>query len=55
MSSEIILKEARALSFDEQIELCRKLWNEILHSHELAPGEARREMMVFFCVEPVAN
>jgi len=40
MSSEMVLKEARALPFAEQVELCRNLWNEIVHSHELTPGEA---------------
>jgi putative addiction module component (TIGR02574 family) len=40
MSSEMVLKEARALPFAEQVELCRNLWNDIVHSHELAPGEA---------------
>ncbi len=36
----MVLKEARALPFAEQVELCRNLWNEIVHSHELTPGEA---------------
>jgi len=40
MSSDTVLKEARALPFAEQVELCRSLWNEIIHSHELTPGEA---------------
>jgi putative addiction module component (TIGR02574 family) len=40
MSSETILKEARALPFAEQIELCRELWDGIANSRELAPGEA---------------
>ena len=40
MSSEMVLKEARALSLAEQIELCRTLWDNILESKELAPGEA---------------
>lgn len=41
MSSEMVLKEARALPFAEQMELCRNLWNDIVHSHELSPGEAK--------------
>ncbi len=40
MSSETIFKEARALPFTEQVELCRNLWDDIVGSHELAPGEA---------------
>jgi putative addiction module component (TIGR02574 family) len=40
MSSETIFKEARALPFAEQIELCRNLWDGIVGSHELTPGEA---------------
>jgi putative addiction module component (TIGR02574 family) len=40
MSSEMVLKEARALPFAEQVELCRSLWNDIVHSRELTPGEA---------------
>ncbi|MBU6410634.1 MAG: addiction module protein [Verrucomicrobia bacterium] len=40
MDSEYVLKEARALPFAEQVELCRNLWNDIVHSHELSPGEA---------------
>jgi len=40
MSSELVLKEARALSLAEQIELCRHLWDEIVESKELTPGEA---------------
>jgi putative addiction module component (TIGR02574 family) len=40
MSSEMVLKEARALPLAEQIELCRTLWKEIVESHELTPGEA---------------
>ena len=40
MSSEMVLKEARALPFAEQVELCRNLWNDIVHSQELTPGEA---------------
>jgi putative addiction module component (TIGR02574 family) len=40
MSSESVLKEARALPFAEQLELCRNLWNGIVHSRELSPGEA---------------
>jgi putative addiction module component (TIGR02574 family) len=40
MSSETIFKEARALPFAEQIELCRNLWDGIAGSHELTPGEA---------------
>jgi putative addiction module component (TIGR02574 family) len=40
MSSETIFKEARALPFAEQIELCRNLWDDIVESKELTPGEA---------------
>ena len=40
MSSELILKEARALPLAEQIELCRNLWGEIIESKELTPDEA---------------
>ncbi len=40
MSSEMVLKEARALPLAEQIELCRNLWDEIVGSKELTPGEA---------------
>jgi putative addiction module component (TIGR02574 family) len=40
MSSETIFKEARALPFAEQIELCHSLWEGIVGSCELAPGEA---------------
>lgn len=40
MSSEMVLKEARALPFAEQVELCRNLWEEIVRSHDLTPGEA---------------
>ena len=40
MSSEMVLKEARALPLAEQIELCRNLWDGIAGSHELTPGEA---------------
>jgi len=40
MSSETIIKEARALPFAEQIELCRNLWSGIVTSQELTPGEA---------------
>jgi len=40
MSSELILKESRALPIAERIELCRSLWQEILASEELSPGEA---------------
>ena len=40
MSSDMVLKEARALPLAEQIELCQNLWNEIVESHELLPGEA---------------
>lgn len=36
----MVLKEARALPLAEQIELCRNLWDEIVESHELTPGEA---------------
>src|SRR2546428_14085149 len=40
MSSEMVFKEARALPLAEQIELCRNLWDGILESKELTPGEA---------------
>jgi putative addiction module component (TIGR02574 family) len=40
MSSEMVFKEARALPLAEQIELCRNLWDNILESKELTPGEA---------------
>jgi putative addiction module component (TIGR02574 family) len=40
MSSEMVLKEARALPLAEQIELCRNLWDGIVGSQELTPGEA---------------
>ena len=40
MSSEMVFKEARALPLAEQIELCRNLWNGIVESKELTPGEA---------------
>ena len=40
MSSQTIFKEARALPFAEQIELCRNLWDGIVTSRELTPGEA---------------
>jgi putative addiction module component (TIGR02574 family) len=40
MSSEMLFKEARALPLAEQIDLCRNLWNRIVGSHELTPGEA---------------
>ena len=36
----MVLKEARALPFAEQVELCRNLWNDIVQSHQLTPGEA---------------
>jgi putative addiction module component (TIGR02574 family) len=36
----MLLKEARALPLAEQVELCRNLWNGIVGSHELTPGEA---------------
>ena len=40
MGSEYVLKEARALPLAEQIELCRNLWDGIVGSKELTPGEA---------------
>jgi putative addiction module component (TIGR02574 family) len=40
MSSNTVLEEARALPLAEQIELCRNLWNDIVESKELTPGEA---------------
>ena len=36
----MVLKEARALPLAEQIELCRHLWEGIVESRELTPGEA---------------
>jgi len=39
MSSETILKEARALPFAEQVELCRSLWDDIVSSDKLPTGE----------------
>ncbi len=36
----MVLKEARALPLADQIELCRNLWDSILGSKELTPGEA---------------
>lgn len=36
----MVFKEARALPLAEQIELCRNLWDGIVGSHELTPGEA---------------
>jgi putative addiction module component (TIGR02574 family) len=40
MSSELILKESRALPLAERIDLCRNLRDEILKSKDLTPGEA---------------
>ena len=40
MSSDMVFKEARALPLAEQIELCRNLWDGIVESKELTPGEA---------------
>jgi putative addiction module component (TIGR02574 family) len=40
MSSDLILKESRALPLVERIALCRDLWDEVVNSKELAPGEA---------------
>jgi putative addiction module component (TIGR02574 family) len=40
MSSELVLKKARALPLAEQVELCRNLWDGIVGSKELTPGEA---------------
>jgi len=40
MSSQMLFKEARALPLAEQIELCRNLWDGIVESKELTPGEA---------------
>ena len=40
MSSDMVLKEARALPLAEQIELCRNLLEGIVESDELTPGEA---------------
>jgi putative addiction module component (TIGR02574 family) len=36
----MVFKAVRALPFMEQIELCRNLWDRIVGSHELTPGEA---------------
>ena len=36
----MVFKEARALPLAEQIELCRNLWDDIVESKELTPGEA---------------
>ena len=36
----MVFKEARALPLAEQIKLCRNLWDGIVGSHELTPGEA---------------
>lgn len=36
----MIFKEARALPLAERIELCRDLWDGIVESKELTPGEA---------------
>ena len=41
MSSELILRETRALPLAERIDICRNLWDEILKSKELTPGEAK--------------
>jgi putative addiction module component (TIGR02574 family) len=40
VSSELILKETLALPLAERIDLCRNLWDQILNSKELTPGEA---------------
>jgi putative addiction module component (TIGR02574 family) len=40
MSADAVFKEARALPLAEQVELCRNLWDEIVESKELTPGEA---------------
>ena len=40
MSSKMILKDAQSLPLAEQIELCRDLWDGIVESSELTPGEA---------------
>ena len=40
MNTETVFKEARALPLAEQVELCRNLWDEIVESKELTPGEA---------------
>jgi putative addiction module component (TIGR02574 family) len=40
MSVEMVLKEAKSLPLAEQIELCRNLWEDIVESNELTPGEA---------------
>ena len=39
MSSDTIFQEARALPLAEQVELCRNLWDGIVSSRELTPGE----------------
>lgn len=36
----MILRETLALPLAERIDLCRHLWDEILRSKELTPGEA---------------
>ena len=36
----MILKDAQSLPLAEQIELCRDLWDGIVESSELTPGEA---------------
>jgi len=41
MSSELILRETRALPLAERIDICRNLWDEILKSKEWTPGEAK--------------
>jgi len=40
MSVEVVLKQACALPLAERIELCRNLWERIVESDELTPGEA---------------
>ena len=36
----MVLKEARSLPLEEQIELCRRLWDDIISSKKLTLGEA---------------
>jgi putative addiction module component (TIGR02574 family) len=40
MSGETLLRSAKGLPLAERMELCRGLWNDIVTSDELTPGEA---------------
>jgi putative addiction module component (TIGR02574 family) len=40
MSGETVLQTAKGLPLAERMELCRGLWNDIVTSDELTPGEA---------------